>query len=212
MKKKGIIWSLLMILFAMIFVIPATREGFMAFSANHGYLAGFLKVGFLSTMGEILATRITTGEWKLKSYFIIRVIIWGFIGMLLTLMFGIFAGGVTTLQAAGKLPGQGSSLAFAFFTSLIMNTTFAPTFMFAHRLSDTYLDMKADKKEMTVKNLADNANLFGFLDFVIKKTLLFFWVPAHTFTFMLPAEYRILMAAVLSFVLGILLALGNKKK
>jgi len=212
MKKKGIIWSLLMILFAMIFVIPSSREAFMAFSGTHGYIAGFIKVGFLSTMGEILATRITTGQWKLKSYFIVRVLIWGVIGVLLTLMFGIFAGGVTSLQAAGKLPGQGSSFAFAFFTSLIMNTTFAPTFMFAHRLSDTYLDMKADKKEITVKNLAENANLFGFLDFVIKKTILFFWVPAHTFTFMLPAEYRILMAAVLSFVLGILLALGNKKK
>ena len=37
-------------------------------------------------------------------------------------------------------------------------------------------------------------------------TLLWFWVPAHTITFMLPTEYQIGLAAVWSFVLGLILA------
>ncbi|MDE7102493.1 MAG: hypothetical protein K2O37_06815, partial [Bacteroidales bacterium] len=42
--------------------------------------------------------------------------------------------------------------------------------------------------------------------FVFKKTIPFFWIPAHTVTFMLPGEYQVLFAAFLGVVLGIILA------
>jgi hypothetical protein len=47
--------------------------------------------------------------------------------------------------------------------------------------------------------------------FVFKKTIPFFWYPAHTITFLLPAEQRVLFAAVLGIVLGVLLAVAAKK-
>jgi membrane protein implicated in regulation of membrane protease activity len=42
-------------------------------------------------------------------------------------------------------------------------------------------------------------------------TLIWFWIPAHTVTFSLPAEWQITLAAVWSFVLGLLLSLFVKK-
>jgi len=46
-------------------------------------------------------------------------------------------------------------------------------------------------------------------NFVFKKTIPFFWIPAHTGVFLMPAEYRILAAAVLSIVLGVILAIAS---
>jgi hypothetical protein len=47
--------------------------------------------------------------------------------------------------------------------------------------------------------------------FVFKKTIPFFWIPAHTITFLLPPQYRVLYAALLSVVLGILLGVAGKQ-
>jgi len=48
------------------------------------------------------------------------------------------------------------------------------------------------------------------VNFVLLKTIPFFWIPAHTLTFLLPKEYRIVIAAFLSVVLGVILALDDK--
>jgi hypothetical protein len=48
-----------------------------------------------------------------------------------------------------------------------------------------------------------------FWNFVIKKTIPFFWIPAQTLNFMLPEGYRILVAAFYSVILGILLSLAS---
>jgi hypothetical protein len=47
--------------------------------------------------------------------------------------------------------------------------------------------------------------------FVFRKTIPFFWYPAHTITFLLPAEQRVLFAALLGIVLGVLLAVSVRK-
>jgi hypothetical protein len=47
---------------------------------------------------------------------------------------------------------------------------------------------------------------------VFKKTIPLFWYPAHTITFLLPAEQRVLFAALLGIVLGVLLAVSTKKR
>ena len=52
----------------------------------------------------------------------------------------------------------------------------------------------------------------GLVSFVIFKTIPFFWIPAHTITFLLPPEYRVLMAAYLSVALGAILAYGKRRK
>jgi hypothetical protein len=46
---------------------------------------------------------------------------------------------------------------------------------------------------------------------VVAPTILWFWIPAHTITFCLPAEFRIIMAAGLSVCLGAILAFAKAK-
>jgi len=50
-----------------------------------------------------------------------------------------------------------------------------------------------------------------FVSFIILKTIPFFWIPAHTITFLLPAEYRVLVASLLSVALGVILAFSYEK-
>ena len=42
------------------------------------------------------------------------------------------------------------------------------------------------------------------------KTLLWFWIPAHTVTFSLPADYQIGLAALWSLALGVIMGLTKK--
>jgi len=48
-------------------------------------------------------------------------------------------------------------------------------------------------------------------NFIFKRTIPFFWIPAHTITFLLPPEFRVLFAALLGIALGLILAIGGQK-
>lgn len=45
---------------------------------------------------------------------------------------------------------------------------------------------------------------------VVGGALFWFWIPAHTGTFMLPPQYRIITAALLSIALGTILGTAKK--
>jgi hypothetical protein len=45
-------------------------------------------------------------------------------------------------------------------------------------------------------------------NFIFKKTIPFFWIPAHTITFLLPVEFQVLFAALLGIALGVILSIG----
>ena len=47
---------------------------------------------------------------------------------------------------------------------------------------------------------------------VLFRSLLFFWVPAHTVTFLLPPAFRVLFAALLGAVLGLILAWAGSRR
>jgi hypothetical protein len=90
-----------------------------------------------------------------------------------------------------------------------MNLTFGVAFMAAHRISDALLD-----------NLAAGVPGFdaavrrvdwpAFFTFVVGRTIPLFWIPAHTVTFLLPTQYRVLVAALLSIVLGVVLTVAGR--
>ena len=212
-----LIWLLTIAFIALLLIIPATHEIFITNTKHHPYIMGFIKVSILATMGELLALRIVTNEWKKTSGMLYRAIVWGLIGMTFVVIFDIFFSGVTGAVAKHILPGKpDSKLLIAFLTSSFMNLAFAPTFMAFHRVTDTFIDMGEGKlsKIFRVK-LADVVGKIdwkGFISFVVCKTIPFFWIPAHTITFMLPPEYRVLMAAFLSIALGGILAFAKKSK
>jgi hypothetical protein len=213
MNKKDFLWIGLLAAIGVFLFYPSTHQVFVVFTGNHPYIAGFIKFAILATMGDLLALRIVNKQWKQPKGFIFRGIIWGVLGMVITLIFSIFGAGVTSALSAGLLPGAYSALAFAFFTSAIMNLTFAPTFMAFHRITDTYADLKygAQEKNITLGKIVDTIDWNGFISFVVLKTIPLFWIPAHTATFLLPAEYRVLVAAALSIALGAILSFAKSK-
>lgn len=213
MKKGDFLWLLALAVFVLILVLPATHEMFVKLTTNHPYIGGFIKFAILATMGELLAIRIATGQWNAPSGIVYRAAIWGFLGMVIVLIFGLFAMGVKGSLSNGMLPGGESKFAFAFFVSSIMNLTFAPTMMAFHRITDTYIDLKYERKgKVTINDVVSKIDWNGFVSFVLVKTIPFFWIPAHTITFLLPPEYRVLVAAGLSIALGAILAFAKKKE
>lgn len=214
MKKGDYFWALALFLWVVILVVPATRTSFIAATNAYPYIGGFVKFSILATMGDLLGARILKGKWSIPKGLIYRALIWGIIGMMVTLVFTVFMGGAAAAQASNKLPFKGSSLAQAFFGSMIMNVTFGPMMMAFHRFTDLYIDTKYEKQssKVTMKELIEKNDWNSLVEFSWLKTCPFFWIPAHTVVFLLPEQYRVLVSAFLSIALGFLLALAKKGK
>ena len=211
MRKGDFLWALALAAIAAFLVVPGTRQVFEFLTKAHPYLIGFAKFFVLATMGELLALRIVTGAWAAPRGLVQRAVIWGLLGMSIVLIFDVLAGGVAGSIKKGMLPGGESKLAFAFFVSTIMNLTFAPAMMLTHRMTDTWLDLRYEGKGASVPEIVARIDWKGFVSFVLLRTIPVFWIPAHTVTFLLPPEYRVLMAALLSIALGAILAFAKKK-
>ncbi|MBK5241777.1 MAG: hypothetical protein JJD95_11205 [Clostridium sp.] len=214
MKKGDFLWVALLLIWIVILVVPATREAFIGATEAHPYIGGFIKFGILATMGDLLGARILKGDWVIPKGVIYKVIIWGVIGLMITLVFTVYMGGVAAAQASGKLPFSGSVLAQAFFGSAIMNLTFGPMMMVFHRFTDMYINIKYEKNggKVTMSELIDKNDWHSLVEFTWIKTCPFFWIPAHTAVFLLPAQYRVIASAFLSIALGILLTIAKKQK
>jgi hypothetical protein len=213
MKIGDFIWISVLVLFTSLIIFPTTNVYFNNYTENYPYLMGFLKTAVLASMGEILVNRM-----KHKSYFyghghILKFMVWGFLGMIFVLVFKLFYEGVLALQDFHLLlsfdTGFLSKLMTAFWTSLLMNLIFAPSFMILHRLTDGYIDLSKGKlknfKDINIDQVVQQIDWPFFFKFVCFKTIPLFWIPAHTITFLLHTNYRVLMAAYLSIVLGFIL-------
>jgi hypothetical protein len=214
------IWCLALAAIIFLLVFPSTHNTFLSATKAHPYIMGFVKVGILASMGEILAIFISTGRFKKPIGFIYRFIVWGFLGMAFALVFDLFSNGVLGSMSKGLLPvlsegTPGSNIFTAFLTSALMNLVFGPTFMAFHRITDTYIDLGEGNihKIFRVKlsDVINKIDWYGFISFVVFKTVPLFWIPAHTITFSLPPEYRVLMASFLSIALGGILAFSKRK-
>lgn len=220
MKKLDFLWMAVFAAVVAFLLTPVTHQIFVALNKSHPYFMAFAKFFVLASMGELLVIRITDNSWKKPVGMVYRSVIWGFIGMLIVIVFEFFSSGVLSAMGKGLLPSFGEgfahNLAFAFFTSAFMNTLFAPTFMAAHRITDTYIDLGNGQLSRIAKvklvDVVNKIDWYGYVSFVVGKTVPFFWIPAHTITFMLPAEYRVLAAAFLSIALGGILAFAKRKK
>ena len=203
---------LVIALFAAVLLIPASREVFKTLSSEHPYLMGFVKFALLATVGEIFAAAIREKRWRLPRYFIVRLLIWGAIGVAITFMMKFYTSGVVSMLEKGALPapqeGFFRELLRAFYTAALMNLTFGPVFMAFHKCTDKYLDLRASgEKKPGLRGVAGSIDWHSFISFTVLKTIPFFWIPAHTLTFLLPPEYQVVAAAALSIALGIILSL-----
>ncbi|SMC32966.1 hypothetical protein [Sporomusa malonica] len=219
MNRGDLLWLTALCAVSSILLVPASHQIFVEVTKTHPYFMGFIKFAILATMGELLAIRISGGRWENPPGVIYRSIVWGVIGMLIVLMFEMFSGGVASAVSKGLLwagTGEAHKVWMAFWIAAIMNLVFAPTFMTAHRITDTYIDLICGEgipfSDVKLSAVLAKIDWQGLISFVVMKTIPLFWIPAHTIVFLLPPEYRILTAAYLSIALGAILAYGKREK
>jgi hypothetical protein len=206
--------------------VPGAFEAFNNFSQAHDFLMSFVKFGVLCTLGESIALRITAKCYNRPGFGILpRFVLWGLIGLIINASFIIYAMGVPHLVAALGLPLPVDSLAgtylphrigMAFCVSLSNNFLFAPLFMTAQtvasiHISETGGTLTGFFSPINVSQTLHKIDWNMLWGYVFKKTLPLFWVPCHTITFILPTELRVLFAAALGVVLGVILAFASQK-
>lgn len=203
MKKDGLF---LLILAGIVgfFLHPTSQEIYLKWNEVSHFGMAFLKFGLLASLGEAWALRMKTGNWQRVVGWPKKAVVWGVLGMGIAWVFPIYAAGVASV-------GISSRIVTAFLTSVTMNLSFGPVLMTTHRITDTWIELRAKGKKATGQEIFAANDWLAFFWFVLVKTNLFFWIPMHTITFLLPPVWRLLMAAGLSMALGVLLAIAKRK-
>lgn len=219
MSRRALAWGATLAAVLALLVVPATREWVVGTTRAHPYVMGFLKFAVLASLGELLAIRVVSGAWRIPSGPVWRAVVWGLVGAALALLFPVYAAGVPAAIGAGLLPSLpgplGAKVAAAFWVSAVMNLSWGIALMLLHRLTDTWLDLAGGTLSRVpavgVGAVAAAIDWRGFLGFVLLRTIPLFWIPAHTVTFLLPPELRVLFAAFLSLALGAILAFAKRR-
>ncbi len=180
-------------------------ESYINFVQDNVILSAIIHFAILGTFGEILSKWVVNKSIKYPFSFVMtikKMVIWAILGVAIKFAFIGFAGNsgtndgfVNALMNHNFLPQVSkNSFLFAFFVSAMMNLQFGPFMIIFHRILDNLAAGRSNWKGI-------NKGLY---------CLLWFWIPAHTVTFLMPSEFRVLMAAVWSLALGLLLGFFNR--
>ena len=228
MKKADLLTGIIVVLCLLpFFLFQTVWDGYSQMNENHPYIMAFIKFAILATFGEMLALRIKSGVYYKSDFGILpKMIVWGFLGIWIAFSMKLFATGTPLvlekigangLTAAMSESFSGWKLLGAFSISLMMNTSFAPVFMTVHKITDTHIQqhqglLKSLIIPIRIKNILPQLDWKTQWNFVFKKTIPLFWIPAHTITFILPTNFQVLFAALLSIALGLILAFASLKR
>ena len=230
MKKVDfLIIAIIVVVFLPFFLFPEALHAYTRINEAFPYGASFVKFAVLATFGECLGLRLRSGVYNKPGFGILpRALVWGFLGMSIKIAFVIFGEGsplvlktlgipFPTENPADVLRQPGLSW-INFFAALsvgtLLNLFFAPVFMTFHRLTDMHImntggSLRKFLTPIPVARYLEEGDWITFWNFVIKKTIPIFWIPAQTLNFMLPEGYRILVAALYSIILGVLLSVAS---
>lgn len=239
MKKKDILFALCVVAFFSLFAIfPDLMAAYKNFNHAHAFIMSAIKFAILATLGEVIGLRIKTGSYTQKGFGILpRAMVWAVLGVSIKMAFVIFGVGAPKLVAAlgVQFPAEYAAnpasiishsifetriwlhVLCSFAVSASMNIFFAPIFMTVHKITDTHISETGGTirgffgNKLNVGRILTDINWNVQWSFVFMKTIPFFWIPAHTITFMMPPEYRILIAAALGVVLGVFMAIAAVK-
>ena len=228
MKRSDLYFAIVMLaIFVPFFASSDLYAWYKTFNAEHAMIMAFLKFGILATLGEMLGCRISTGRYTTPNFGVLpRMVVWGVLGMAISMAMSVFSAGIPAFiesmggsELVADFRAEGitfGKFVVALSISVMMNTFFAPVFMTFHKITDAHIarnggSVKALITPIPMAEMFANINWNAQWGFVFKKTIPFFWYPAHTITFLLPPEQRVLFAAILGIVLGVLLAVSIKK-
>jgi len=163
----------------------------------HPIASAMAQFAVLGTLGEVFSRWLAERRVFLpfgSRGTLLRMLGWSLLAVCIKYAFTGFVAFVDGLAAHGMLPAL-SPAGKAFAVSLSMNLQFGPFLVIAHRLIDNTIDGRPNWANLDKGLLS----------------LLWFWVPAHTVTFLLPPVFRIGLAAVWSLALGLILGFYNRR-
>ncbi|MCM2266577.1 MAG: hypothetical protein NDI60_02245 [Elusimicrobiales bacterium] len=171
-------------------------ECYLALVKTHPILSAMAQFALLGTLGEVfskwLAQRRVFSPFGTRGT-LLRMAAWALLAVCIKYAFTGFVAFVEGLAGHGLLPQLGA-FGRAFAVSLAMNLQFGPFLVIVHRLLDNAIDGRPNWANLDKSLLS----------------LLWFWVPAHTVTFLLPPDFRIGLAALWSLALGLLLGFYSR--
>lgn len=227
MKRSDFYFCLIVVaLFLPFFLSNDVYAAYQSFNAAHGMWMSFIKFAILSTLGELLGLRISSGVYIKKGFGLLpRALVWGVLGMGINMAMIVFSNGVPAFAGYLGVDGPAAIMAgslswpkfwMALAISVTMNTIFAPVFMTFHKITDMHIlatggTLRGFFTPIAMGQSLQNINWKVQWGFVFKKTIPLFWYPAHTITFLLPSELRVLFAALLGVALGVILAVAARK-
>ena len=205
-------------------IFPEFYGAYKLVNAQHPLSMAFLKFAVLATFGEVLGLRIKSGYYNAPGFGILpRAIVWGVLGVWMAAAMGFYRAGVPTwlsgfpafaeMKTAMSGGFSGMKLCASFMISLLINVSFAPIFMVLHKITDAHIAHCGGSLRFLVTpiDMADQLARLNWQvqwDFVSRKTIPRFWIPAHTITFILPGDFQVLFAALLGIALGLILSIA----
>ena len=226
---KTIDYMVVALLFGVIVLFtffPPVGAYYNLLNTRHGMWMSFLKFAVLATFGESLALRMKTGAYNRVGFGLLpKAVVWGILGLTIKMSFVVFSTGTPAFLAYlgfKDAPAMmNSSLCFqkvwvALAISIAMNLIFAPVMMIVHRITDMHIAQwdgafRALIQPVAVRQIFTTMDWDSMWNFVFKKTIPLFWIPAHTITFLLPENTQVLFAAFLSVILGVILSFAIRK-
>ncbi len=175
-------------------------DWYVAWVKANPLLSAVIQFSVLGTLGEVISNVMRTRrlEWPFSVLTtLLKGLAWAILGILIKYGFAGCKGACRALLDQGMLPdGLATGLGWAITVSVVTNLFFGPQMMAFHRVEDNIIEGKWDFSGIQ-KAWA---------------TLIWFWIPAHTLTFMLPTHFQIGLAAVWGLVLGIIMGITNKPR
>ena len=163
---------------------------------SYPIFTAMVQFAILGTLGDTISKWIIKGR-IFRPYgigiLLLKMLEWAVLAIFIKYAFIGFHGFVDGLVSHNLLPGL-DKFSYAFAISACMNLQFGPFLVIMHRLMDNLI-----ARQNNWSNIGK-----GML------SLLWFWIPAHTVTFILDKPFQIGLAAVWSVVLGIILGFYNK--
>ena len=158
--------------------------------------SAMLQFALLGTLGDILSKCLQQKKIFLPykwTLIFLKMIEWALLAITIKYAFVGFQGFVDSLVESNLLPELGK-FSRAFTVSVTMNLQFGLFLVIFHRILDNLIAKQNNWQQIDKGMLS----------------LIWFWIPAHTITFMLDKPYQIGLAAIWSVVLGIILGYYNR--
>jgi len=165
--------------------------------AAHPILTAMAQFAVLGTLGDAVSKWIVARRFFMPfdpRTTALKMLEWALLAICIKYAFTGFNGFVDALVGHGLLPESGT-LGRAFAISVSMNLQFGPFLVIAHRLLDNAIARNSNWANLDKGMLS----------------LLWFWIPAHTITFILPKPFQIGLAALWSVALGLILGFYNRR-